>query len=205
MIHFALNLKYMLTTAYGAVRNSGFVSLPSERTLSDYTHWSSAHTGVQLEFIEHFQEMLEAEMKVCEQQVCAISMDEMKIKSGLVFSKRSGGLVGFVDLGDVNRDIERLAADDADPSTDHMLVFMARAVFQPLLSFPIAHFPSLNITGEFNLYASTYYLSLLTKPYFVHVYLHYRGETVPISLGSDLELYNIQVVSLTSDGAKPNR
>jgi len=98
--------------------------------------------------------MLEADLKVREQQVCALSMDEMKIKSGLVFSKRSGGLVGFVDLGSVNRDIESLAADDTDPSVvplaDQMLVFMARAVFKPSLSVPVAHFPSLNITGEMN-------------------------------------------------------
>ena len=64
--------------------------------------------------------MLEAELKVHEQQVCALSMD------GLVFSKRSGGLVGFVDRGSVNRDIESLAADDTDPSVvplaDQMLV-----------------------------------------------------------------------------------
>jgi len=130
IIRFALNLKYMSTSAYRAVRESQFVSLPSERTLSDYTHWSSAHTGVQIEFIEHFQCMLEADLKVREQQVCALSMDEMKIKSGLVFSKRSGGLVGFVDLGSVNRDIESLAADDTDPSVvplaDQMLLFMAR-------------------------------------------------------------------------------
>ena len=46
IIRFALNLKYMSTSAYRAVRESQFVSLLSERTLSDYTHWSSAHTGV---------------------------------------------------------------------------------------------------------------------------------------------------------------
>jgi len=102
----------MSTSAYRAVRESEFVNLPSERTLSDCTHCSSAHTGVKIEFIEHFQSMLEAELKVREQQICAPSMDEMKIKSGLMFSKRSGGLVSFVDLGSVNKS---LAADDTDP------------------------------------------------------------------------------------------
>ncbi len=33
-------------------------------------------------------------------------MDEMKIKSGLVFNKHTGGLCGFIDLGSANRDIE---------------------------------------------------------------------------------------------------
>ena len=84
--------------------------------------------------------------------MCALSMDEIKIKSGLVFSRRSGGLVGFVDLGSVNKDLERLAADDKNPAeeqlADQMLVFMARAVFKPSLAVPVAHFPSLNLTGE---------------------------------------------------------
>ena len=39
-------------------------------------------------------------------------MDEFKTKIGFVFTKRNGKLVGFIDLGSVNRDIEQLAADD---------------------------------------------------------------------------------------------
>ncbi len=108
VLRFALNLKYMSTSAYKAVRQSGVISLPSERTLSDYTHWSSAHSGVQYEFIELFQEKIYQDIPSSNQHQCALSMDEMKIKSGLVFSRRSGNLVGFIDLGSVNRDIERL-------------------------------------------------------------------------------------------------
>ena len=47
-----MNLKYASTMAYRAVRNSGILHLPSERTLADYTHWSAPHAGVQLEFVE---------------------------------------------------------------------------------------------------------------------------------------------------------
>ena len=42
----------------------------------------------------------------CKQRHSILLMDEMKIKSGLVFNKHSGTLVGFVDLGSVNRDID---------------------------------------------------------------------------------------------------
>ena len=82
------------------------------------------------------------------------STDEMKIKSGLVFSKRNGSLAGFVDLGCANRDIERLSIDDtlsADSSSgrlaDQMFVFMARALFKSSLAEPVAHYPSLPLTG----------------------------------------------------------
>jgi len=66
-------------------------------------------------------------------------MDEMNIKSGLVFSKRTGSLVGFVDLGSANGDIEQLLSDDATDSSngrlsDQVFVFMARAVLPQLES-----------------------------------------------------------------------
>lgn len=70
----------------------------SERTLSNYMHWSSIHTNVERELAEHFQLMLETEWKVHEKQVCALPVDEMKIRGGFMLSKRSGGLVSFVDL-----------------------------------------------------------------------------------------------------------
>ena len=58
MIRFALNLKYLSTSAYKALRLSGVIHLPSERTLSDYTHWVTPHSGVQLEFIEELSRLL---------------------------------------------------------------------------------------------------------------------------------------------------
>ena len=54
--------------------------------------------GVQLEFIEEFIRMLDT--APCNQNHCTLSMDEMKIKSGLVFNK-----LGFIDLGRANHDI----------------------------------------------------------------------------------------------------
>ena len=76
----------------------------------------------------------------------------MKIKSGLVFNKHSGNLVGFVDLGSVNHDIELIAQGKPEVSTagklaDQALVFMARAVFKPSLTCPISHYFSLNLKG----------------------------------------------------------
>ena len=150
VIRFALNLKYLSSSAYTAVRKSGFLSLPSERTLRDYTHWTSAHHGIQLEFVEQFLELMEKEVKGPSKS-CALCMDEMKIKSGLVFSRRSGDLVGFVNLGSVNRDIEHLLSDgtETEQLASHMLVFMARAIFKPSLVVPIAHFPSSKLAGKF--------------------------------------------------------
>ena len=70
-------------------------------------------------------------------------MNEMKIKSGLVFDKHSGALIGFTDL---NRDIELLVADVDDDNApqvklaQHVFVFMIRSLFKPSLSLPVAHY-----------------------------------------------------------------
>ena len=39
MIRFAQSLKYASTAAFQMVTKLGFLALPSERTLRDYTHW----------------------------------------------------------------------------------------------------------------------------------------------------------------------
>ena len=148
-IRFALNLKYLSTSAYKAIRQGGLINLPSERTLSDYTHWTTPHSGVQKEYIEEFIRLMD--VTSCVQKHCCLSMDEMKIKSGLVFNKHTGKLVGFVDLGSVNHGIELLANGGSEPEralADQVFVFMARAVFEPSLSLPIAHYFSHKLKGK---------------------------------------------------------
>ena len=54
-LRFALNLKYLSTSAYRALNKSGIIHLPSERTLRDYTHWTKPHSGVSIEFIEELK------------------------------------------------------------------------------------------------------------------------------------------------------
>ena len=92
VIWFALNLKYLSGTAYQAIRQRGMISLPSECTLSDYT-LGQQHTMVYSwnSSIERFQSLLQEEVP-CGQHQCALSMDEMKLKSGLVFNKHTGTL-----------------------------------------------------------------------------------------------------------------
>jgi len=149
VIRFALNLKYLSSSAYKAMRQSSIIHLPSERTLSDYTHWASPHSGVQKEYIEEFVRMMEATS--CGQNHCSLSMDEMKIRSGLVFNKHNGTLIGFVDLGKVNHEIELLVSGknvSKQELADQVFVFMARAVFKPSLSVPVAHYFSLSLKGS---------------------------------------------------------
>lgn len=141
----------MSCSAYRAVRQSGINGLLSERTLADYTHWTSPHSGLQVKYVDKLYSML-TEALPSHQHQCALSMDEMKIKSGLVFSKHTGNLVGFIDLGSVNHDIEKVIGGEHEDFTSgdlasHVLVVMARAVFQPSLCVPVAHYFSSNLKG----------------------------------------------------------
>lgn len=131
VLHFTLNLKYLSTSAYRAIQQSGIISLPSARTLDDYTHWMTPQSGLQIEFVEELGRLL-AQHLPSGQHDCTLAMDEMKIKSGLVFNKHSGTLVGFVDLGSVNRDIEQVMGGDTQDSlswnlASQVFVIMARA------------------------------------------------------------------------------
>ena len=54
--------------------------------------------GVQAEMVQQLKKTLELEGKQFEKQF-ALSMDEMKIRSGLVFKKDAGELTGFCNLG----------------------------------------------------------------------------------------------------------
>ena len=139
------------------------------------------------------------------QHHCALSVDEMKIKSGLVFDKHRGALVGFTDLGSANMDIELvMSGTQQDDETvrgkpaNHVLAFLARAVFKPSLSLPIAHYFSLNVKG----------IIILTVAIIAAWILLFAGHQLfPITweVIEALEFYDIPVVSLTSDGAKANR
>ena len=42
------------------------------------------------------------------EKIVSIMMDEMRVRSGLVFNRYSGRLVGFVNLGDTNSDLEAM-------------------------------------------------------------------------------------------------
>ena len=117
---------------------TGVIALSSEHTLADYTHWVTPHMGVQLEFVEELQTLIAKDVP-CGVHQCALSMDEMKIKSGLVFNKYTGALSGFIDLGKCSHETEQVLSGPGDSKkegeqrlADQVFVFMARAVFKHL-------------------------------------------------------------------------
>ena len=180
MIKFCLNLKLLSTSAYHSLRTSGFMKLPSERTLRDYTHHFVSKAGFQ----EEVDDQLLAEIKQLNlpdsRRYVAILIDEMKIKEGLVYNKYSGEIIGFTKLSDVNDQLNRLEQGDSSPViAKQVLVVMVRGIMCKL-EFPYAHFGSCGVTADY-LYPIIW-------------------ETV-----RRLEANEIKVICLTADGASCNR
>ena len=184
MIRWCLNLKLLSSSAYHALRTSGFPMLPSERTLRDYTHVFESKTGFQLEV----NVQLSKESKVGElpeeKKYCGLVIDEMKVKENLVYDKFTGAVIGFVSLGSINDELlqlERQCRDEVTqaPIATHLLAILVRGIFFRL-QFPYAHFSTRGITAD-----------LL----FPMVWEAIR----------QIETIGLKVIFITADGASANR
>ncbi|SMN01866.1 hypothetical protein SPONN_135 [uncultured Candidatus Thioglobus sp.] len=182
IIKWCLNLKLISSGAYHALRSTGFVKLPSERTLRDYTHYFKHHLGFQKEVLVQLTE----EVKDLEdpRRYVSVVFDEMKVKQDLVYDKHSGHIVGFISLGSINDELAKLengCVNDVEqpPIAKQLLVFMVRGLFSHL-TFPYMHFGSRGVTGAI-LYPIVW-------------------EVI-----EQLESIGLKVMCITSDGASPNR
>ena len=188
LIRWCLSIKLRSSGAYEALRNSGFIFLPSSRTLRDYTHSISSDTGFQVEVARQ----LISEAKLDDVAIDSVEryvtllMDEVRIKDSLVYDKHSFRLIGLVDIGKVNNELIRFE-QSCDESTTmpeleiakYMLVFMVRGICTSL-KFPFAQFATKNMTAD------------LLFPLV--------WETI-----QKLELLGLKVIAVTCDGASQNR
>jgi hypothetical protein len=181
MIRWCLNLKLLSSSAYHSLRTSGFIKLPSERTLRDYTHFIKSKSGFYSDLLVE-----EAQLKKLPEwkKYIVIALDEIKLKESLVYSKHEADVIGFVHIGDVTNQLasfEKECSNDRPhpPIATHMLVLMIRGFFSGL-RFPYAHFPTSKLSGE-KLYAIIW-------------------EAV-----ERLEHLGFKVIVISADGASPNR
>ena len=182
LIKWCLHLKFISSGAYHALRSSGVITLPSERTLRSYTHWIEAGIGFQ----QAVDDQLLKEMNINEEKdrYVVLCWDEVKVKEGLVFNKHNCELIGFIDLGDINNDLNRLEEEcQSNPVgssiATHVLLFMVRGLFNKV-NFPYAHFATKSLTAD-TLFPIVW-------------------EAV-----ERLEICGLNVIAFTSDGASANR
>ena len=180
MIRWCLNLKLLSTAAYHSLRTSGFIKLPSERTLRDYTNYFKSKPGFQPE-VDHIlvdEASLHSSSKW--NSYIVLLFDEMKVMESLVYDKHSAQVVGFTELGALNDQFEELERQDATPTiATHILCIMVRGIFSSL-RFAYGHIPTCDMTGP---------------------QLH----SIIWEAIERLERLGFRVVALTGDGATPNR
>ena len=183
IIKWCLHLKMLSSAAYHALRTSGFITLPSERTLRDYTHLVRSALGIQPDVNE--QLIKEAKVTSLEQwqKYVVVLFDEVKIKEDLVYDSKTFELIGYINLGQFNHQLMSLNSSDSefDPNSvaTHMLVFMVRGVFIDL-EFPYAQFAT-KTTCAANIFPIVW-------------------EVV-----RNLECCGLKVIAITCDGASANR
>ncbi len=133
------------------IRESSCITLPSDRTLRDYTHYFENKAGFNVHIDQQLMEEIDIEnIKEHEKYVCLIA-DEMRIKEGVVFSKSQNELVGFTDLGDINQDIVMLENNLVNNTTNTLATTVFVIMIRGLtikFNFPYASFPAHHPKGE---------------------------------------------------------
>ena len=150
MIRWCLNLKLLSTSAYHSLRTSGFIKLPSERTLRDYTNFFQSKVGFQPEVDSMLLQEAQIDKLPDNKRYIVLLFDEMKICENLVYDKHHARVIGFVQIGEVNDELAQFEQTDNvnehPPIAKHVLALMVRGVFSSL-HFPYAHFATKDLNG----------------------------------------------------------
>ncbi|XP_033730198.1 LOW QUALITY PROTEIN: uncharacterized protein LOC117319517 [Pecten maximus] len=186
IIKWCLYLRHKSSKAYDVLRDSGFIILPSARTLFDYSHYTASALGFQGDVVQMLQEEASKKEMFSKEEpykcYVGILFDEIRIKEDLVYDKHTGELVGYCNLDKVGNQIlqlQKLSDNEGSVTAKNMLVLMVRGVSTDL-KFPLAGFATLSITADF-LYPIIW-------------------KAIDI-----VEIINLKVLFLTCDGASSNR
>lgn len=101
MIKLCLCSRQKSLKAYEALRDSGFVQLPSMRTLYDYSHYIESRLGFQPDVAKMLkEECTKKDMYSAEHRsFVGVLFDEVKIKEDLVYDKHSSEHFWLCELG----------------------------------------------------------------------------------------------------------
>ena len=176
IIRFCLSIASKSASAYNELRSSNVLTLPSLRTLRDYKNAIRPTTGFNMEVIEELCKTTETLQSF--QRFVVLSFDEMKIQQNLVFDKHSGELIGYVDLGDPEKNFSTF--DNEDDLATHVMVYYVRGLASDL-KFALGYFATRNIYS-FQI-MSTFWEAISILEY----------------------TCNLPVIAAVSDGASQNR
>ena len=137
MIHITLLhvSRHKSSSAYSHLRESGVLSLPSQRTLRDYTHYISTGAGFSAATDQQLLEHANVNRLGEWEKFVVLILDEMHIRDELVYDKHAGNLVGFTDLGEVNHHLERLEWSVRESDTADQTATLATSMLVMMVGF----------------------------------------------------------------------
>lgn len=88
MIRWCIYLRHMSSSAYETLRASDVIKLPSQRTLRDYSYYTTAQAGFSASTDQ--QLLTAAKIESEKDKFVILLMDEMHIRDEIVYDKHSG-------------------------------------------------------------------------------------------------------------------
>ncbi|XP_019643730.1 PREDICTED: uncharacterized protein LOC109484810 [Branchiostoma belcheri] len=145
---------YRSNSKYEALSKSGFLRLPSGRTLRDYKNFSTASSGWHISSLQRMRETFHVKKIKPHGNVGFLAFDEVKIKEGLIWEPNTNRLVGFVDVDEIPTDLDLTTVRSPksenvqchEQVATHVMQFMFKSLFAPF-SFPVAYFLTKRFTG----------------------------------------------------------
>ena len=154
IIRWCLSIYLVSPAAYRQMASKGnkFIILPHVNTLKKYINCIQTTSGFNPDVIEQF--VLDSKLATVEElgKNVSLSFGEIKIKSGRVYEKGTGKIIGFLNMGDVNDQIKTSINrfEDKDENYDfsrYVNVFFVREIFSKLC-FPIGYHSSMGFTED---------------------------------------------------------
>ena len=148
IIRYCVALQAKSAAAYNEIcydekTGTGFVVLLRQRRLRDYKNYVHPKQGFNHEIINELKNKIKDFSDI--ERFMVTLFDEMQIQENLEWSRHTGDLIGFVDLGDVNLNYSTLQETNAIAS--HVLVFILRSVVNRF-KFSLANFATKNATAS---------------------------------------------------------
>ena len=131
IIRWCLAIRQKSQKAYDTVREAGFGTLPSNRTLFDYSHYIKSNLRYNADVMKMLKEEAEKLGMYKEEwrKYVGLLFDEIKIKEDLVYDKNSGELIGYCNLDSVGNTIlnrQNVMAGNENSVAKYILVVMVR-------------------------------------------------------------------------------
>lgn len=142
MIRLALHLRMLSPAAFNFM--SGILSLPSERRLFDFSQFTEIKEGVNEGLLSQFKTAFDEKCTQDHEKYFSLLLDEMSIRSDLVYDGRSGELVGFTNLTSLEAELSSLEAEIQGKTSEKkiakkVLVFMLSGCTNTLRCVPAVY------------------------------------------------------------------